>query len=742
MLELIKRFIKSLDFLKGTVLAIAMIVPVFISQQIFNNTDFGISIALGVLFCSPADVPGSKKHTFFGILVSIALVFSLTMLFGSIANILWLLIPLLGFFVFAVSFLSVFGFRASLISFAGLFAIVLSFVNDYNETNLFTHALLLVVGGFWYLSLSYLKSILFPRAETDQLFVKTMEKTAEFLKIRGELLICRGSRDELFHKLFELQSEINEQHETIRGIILSSRSKSGFSNSIRRQQLLFSELIDIFELAVANPLNYNKFDEVFKSHKEIIEEFKNLTFEMASYLQHISKVMRKEESLKPNNKLLEIIESIEKSIFNYRDSIGLPKSREGTLMLLNLKNYQDKQAQKIAGLERVFNNYSKNNKILAIKDANRFITPQDYDLKKLKENLSFKSPIFKHSLRLAIVILVGFVIGKLLSIQNPYWILLTIIVIMRPSYGLTKIRTKHRVFGTLIGGAIAIIIILITQNTIVYGVIAVVSLPLAFSLLQLNYRNAAVFITLNIVFVYAILEPDILSVIQFRIIDTMIGASLAFASNYLLWPSWEFQNIDEYFINAIKSNRKFLKQIDLFYHKKGEISTTYKLSRKDAFLAVGNLNGAFQRMSQDPKSKQKEVATIYDLIVIMNTLLSSSTSLGSFLRNNETSKVPPEFDVFVENISSNLEMGIQLLENNIESTHVNKDTITEAQSSYDKFFENLSNKRDEEIALGNGNSIEIGTQLKETHLVSEQVKWLFNLSEKLISSIKVYKSIL
>ena len=739
MLAIIKRFIKSLDFLRGTMLAVAMIVPVFVSLQFFNNSEFGFSIALGVLFCSPSDVPGSKKHIFLGILVSIVLVFSLTMLFGSIANILWLLLPLLVFFVFAVSFLSVFGFRASLISFAGLFAIVLSFVNDYNETNLFTHALLLVVGGFWYLSLTYLKSILFPRAETDQLFIQTMEKTAEFLRIRGKLLICKDKRDPFFQKLFELQFQINEQHETIRGIILSSRSKSGFSNSTRRLQLLFSELIDVFELAVANPLDYKKYDKVFKSHKEIIEEFKNLTFKMASYLEHISKVMRKEESLKPSNQLTEIIANIEKNIFKYRDDIGLPKSREGTLMLLNFKNYQVKQAQKIEGLERVFNNYLKSNKIIAIKDANRFITPQDYDLKKLKENLSFKSPIFKHSLRLAIVILIGFVIGKMLSIQNPYWILLTIIVIMRPSYGLTKTRTKHRVFGTLIGGTIATIVILSTQNIVVYGVLAAISLPMAFSLLQLNYRNAAMFITLNIVFVYAVLEPNILSVIEFRIVDTLIGASLAFASNYLLWPSWEFQNIHQYFIEAIQSNQKFLKQIELFYHKKGAISTTYKLSRKDAFLAIGNLNVAYQRMNQDPKSKQKEVAVIYDLIVIMNTFLSSSTSLGSFIRNNKTTQVPAEFDIFIENINANLALAVKLLEGNSEASQVNTITIEEAYSSYDQFFEKLSKKRDVEIEEGNLVSIDLMVQLKETHLVSEQVKWLFNLSEKLISSIKVYK---
>jgi hypothetical protein len=31
-------------------------------------------------------------------------------------------------------------------------------------------------------------------------------------------------------------------------------------------------------------------------------------------------------------------------------------------------------------------------------------------------------------------------------------------------------------------------------------------------------------------------------------------------------------------------------------------------------------------------------------------------------------------------------------------------------------------------------------QLRETQLVSEQINWLFNLSEKLIAAIKIYKS--
>jgi uncharacterized membrane protein YccC len=336
--------------------------------------------------------------------------------------------------------------------------------------------------------------------------------------------------------------------------------------------------------------------------------------------------------------------------------------------------------------------------------------------------------------------MIGFGIGNYFSMQNPYWILITIVVIMRPSFGLTKTRSIHRVIGTLIGALIATVVILITQNTLVYGIIATVSLPFAFSLVQLNYRNAAVFITLNVVFVFAIFEPNILEVIQFRIIDTFIGATLAFLATYFLLPAWQVQNMHEYFSKAIKSNQQFLKEISLFYHKKGEVSTKYKLMRKEAFLNIAELNSAFQRLNQDPKSKQLAISTIYEITVFNNTFLSSLTSLGTFIRNNKTSTAPEEFDVYIENICLNLQKAIYILcEQELEPKNSTL-SVEKAQNNYERTFLKLSNKRDQEIALGEEHSAITGAKLKETLLVSEQLKWLNNLSEKLISSAKKYKA--
>ncbi len=730
------RYLKSIHFIKAFLVAFAMGIPVFVSIYFFDSIDIGFSIALGAIFCSPSDIAGSLKHKFYGIFASIILTFLITLLIGFFSTYLIVLIPLLIILVFSVSYISVFGFRASLVSLAGLLSLVLAFAYQSSEISILEHSLFIVLGGVWYLLLSILIQVLFPKVQTDYLFVELLEKTSEFIKIRGKLLVENDDRSSLLEQNFKLQIEINELHETIREVILEKRSNSGFSNRTRRQQLIFSKIMEIYELAISNTLDYDKFDELFKEHQEKIDEFKVLIFEISNRLKHISKVILKEEKLSFNNNFKVLLKKIHNHIEIYKVHDGLSDSSEGVILLLNFKRYQEKQIRNLIDISRILNNYSKNDKIRGIKDAEQFITHQDYDIKKLKENFSFKSPIFRHSLRLTLTMLIGFIVGSAIEMQQSYWILLTIVVIMRPSYSLTKERSKHRVIGTLIGAAVGVGIVFLTQNPVVYVIIAALSLIIGFSLVKQNYRNGAAFITLYVIFMYALIHPNILTVIEFRVFDTLIGASLAYVANYFFWPAWEAKNINDFFSNSIEGFIDLLKEINILYHDNGDVTTKYKLSRKEAFLLVGSLNAAYQRLAQEPKSKQKNIATIYELITICNTYLSSLTSLGMYIRTNETGKAPQQFEIYVKHILSNLEKAIQILNNKESNTTLDSDELNIATMNYEDHFQNLSIESDREIEKGLQVSDETKIQLHETQLVFEQVRWLFNLSENLVKNVK------
>ena len=116
-------------------------------------------------------------------------------------------------------------------------------------------------------------------------------------------------------------------------------------------------------------------------------------------------------------------------------------------MLTNMLKYAKNQVGKIKIIQRAFSLAMQSFKLKdKDKELEKFLTPQYYPLRTLIENLSFSSSIFRHSVRLTITILIGFTIGQFLAFQNVYWILLTIVVIMRPGYGLTKERSYNQNF--------------------------------------------------------------------------------------------------------------------------------------------------------------------------------------------------------------------------------------------------------------------------------------------------------
>lgn len=147
----------------------------------------------------------------------------------------------------------------------------------------------------------------------------------------------------------------------------------------------------------------------------------------------------------------------------------------------NLYDYQKQILREVDAIGYAMADITESSKVsLKRHEANQFLTLQEYKPQILLQHFTMNSVIFRHALRLTIAILFAFTLGSLLEIQNSYWIMLTILVILRPNYGLTKERAKDRIIGTVIGGSIAFGIVLLTQNTIIYAILIVSSLILAF----------------------------------------------------------------------------------------------------------------------------------------------------------------------------------------------------------------------------------------------------------------------
>ncbi|MBP8791872.1 MAG: FUSC family protein [Lutibacter sp.] len=726
----LQQFLKSISFSRAARVGIAVTLPAVLGTQL-GYYEIGLVLSYGAFWSSFSDVTGSFESKKRGILISTSLVMIISFIKGYLPFELWLLLPVLGLLTFAIAFISVYGFRASLISFSGLMALVLSSAHDSEGLEIYHYALLMGVGGLWYLLLSKVWHRLNPKAETEEFLSETYILTAQFLEIRGKLIDPLEDQKKLQSKLIDLQGKLTKNHETLREILISSRKTSGRSNYQDKRMLVFVQLVEMLETAIANPVNYDRLDAVFNEHPQYVKKFQSLIFEMSYQLRMISIEGRNKKMLPKNDYLKQCFEKVKLELTLLLKN----QEYEEYFILQNLIEYQEKQFEKLKRIKWLLGEYNVTKiDFIDRKTAKHFIVPQDYDPKLLLRNFSFQSTIFRHSLRLAVTVIIGYALGSLFAFQNPYSIFLVIIIIMRPSYGLTRSRAKDRIIGTLIGGAIAFGMVFLIQDSYVFGTLGVISLVIALSLVQKNYRAAATFITLSVVFIYATLSPDVLNLIQFRILDTIVGAGLSYLAILWLWPTWEFVDIIESIEKSVKANKDFLQKISEYYKLKGNIPTSYKIARKEAFLETSNLNSAFQRMAQEPKSKQKKIDKIYELLVLNHTFLVSLASVSTYIQQHKTSEASEQFKIATEKIEKNLVSVLQCL----KDKSCNESRVSFENDSFFKEQLPKFNSLDSKHMASKDEQTE--RNLQEAHLVWEQLQWLFSISDtmlKLATSIKL-----
>ena len=110
-------------------------------------------------------------------------------------------------------------------------------------------------------------------------------------------------------------------------------------------------------------------------------------------------------------------------------------------------------------------------------------------------NLTLRSDTFRHSLRVSIAIVAGFIVASALKIGHSYWVLLTIVVILKPAFSLTKKRNADRLAGTFAGVIIALVVLWLVDNNNVLFAILVVFMAGGYTFLRTNYFMSVMLMT-------------------------------------------------------------------------------------------------------------------------------------------------------------------------------------------------------------------------------------------------------
>ena len=291
--------------------------------------------------------------------------------------------------------------------------------------------------------------------------------------------------------------------------------------------------------------------------------------------------------------------------------------------------------------------------------------------------------------------MIGYAISKFqfLNIHKVYWILITILAIMRPVYSITKRRNILRIYGTVAGAIVGFVIVYYITNPIVLLGIFLVCLMLTFSLLKDKYAWAVFFMTVYIFLIFDFMKPgNFNDIFLERLFDTLIAAVIVFLVSYLVLPVWEHQKNKTLILKYIKANDKYFNRIiDILNQKNIEIQD-YKMSRKEAIISLANLSDNFQKMLSDPKDQQKNLENIHLFVTTAHLFTAYVASLSQYaLKGENYSEI--DLSGWKNKINNELIIAKSILENEKPEE---KNTLSLEISTSDQVDE-LLEKRKKEI---------------------------------------------
>ncbi|MCU0403822.1 MAG: FUSC family protein [Chitinophagaceae bacterium] len=621
----ITSFLSTHYFYEGVRITIGIMVPVLLAAH-YNDIGFGLVMALGALCVSIADNAGPIHHRVNGMLATIGFVFIASLATGFALPHSSLLFILLGLFSFTFSIIGIFGNRAASIGTSVLIAISLQLTEP--EKGVWINALLTAAGGAWYFMLSMVLYRIRPYKLAQQVLADCAGQTAKFLALKSEFYRKNPDFDKLYESLLKGQVEVHNKQEAVREILFKTRSIVKESTHTGRVLVLaFLEVVDIFEIIMTSEQDYKELHAQI-SDKQLLEFIGVLASDMANQIQKTSIAIQEGKTAETDPSLTDKVKTLE-GIFE--------ASRQNNLNETNSDAYQAIN-QVISGLKEllhrinnlvVFTSYDKTLKISRPVDYRRFVVPSYINPGLLFSNLNWESNIFRYSIRMMLGVLAAFTISLMFPIGHSYWILLTVVVILKPAYALTRKRNSERLAGTLAGGIIGIIILFFFQDKNLLLLLLILFMILAFSVIRTRYwLGVALLTTYVIISLFLLNTVDYTLAIKDRLLDTFIGSVIAFLVTRLIPPVWEKIKLKDLLANAIKTNKDYFLYIyDILSGKEINLSH-YKWHRKETYVALANLSDAFQRMLNEPKKRQEKGEFLHPFIVGCHVLTSRNASLG------------------------------------------------------------------------------------------------------------------
>ena len=627
----LRTFIYSHYFYLGLRVAVGLVGLALLVQEISDSAT-AMTVCIGALCTTLMDMPSPLRHKFNEMLASVLLCSAVTLLISLCGPVQWLLMTVLVLVSFLASMMVVYGKKSMPLQLAALFIMTMSMEHQMTWQQSFHHAGLFMLGGLIYLAYAMAIAWVLRHRIKQQVLAEALFELAAYIDIKADFYDTRFNLTEQFNKLVRHQSILADRQQASRDLILRSHKNSKDAIVVQVHVCM----LDLYELILSTHTDY----ALLRQHladSEVLKSLHDLAYKAARDIEAVAYAVTRKRASYAQISYDKEWADMEAEIARLHAQGDAAQEALATLRA---------QRNKIrAILKMIVELHLATQKVYADvpfwsgADMAPFLSQQKYELKTLLSNLRLDSPIFRFALRVSMAISVGLLIGHWLPYAaHSYWIVLTIVIILRPTFSMTRQRRADRIIGTIIGCVVTAIVIRFVHSNIVLMAILFLSIVATPTFIYLRYRYTAIAVSLMILLQMHLVAPSNTNLVSERLIDTLIGAAVATVFSFVL-ANWEYQSLPRLVRQVLNVNLSYMQASFALLQGKCFDDFAYRIERKRLMDSLAALSSALVRMLDEPASKQRAVEDI-NLFIVQNYLLVAHVAALRSILGRHASQLP------------------------------------------------------------------------------------------------------
>lgn len=517
------------------------------------------------------------------------------------------------------------GQRYATIAFGALLIAIYTMLGVTLYDHWYLQPLFLLAGAVWYNLLTLSGHLIFPIRPLQDNLARSYEQLARYLELKSRLF-DPDLEDESQAPLYDLALANGQLVATLNqtkvSLLTRLRGDRGQRGTRRTLQYYFMAQ-DIHERASSSHIQYQTLRDQFR-YSDVMFRFQRMLSMQAQACQKLSRAILLREPYQHDAHFERAFMHLDAALDRVRASGASDEQINALGFLLNNLRAIDAQLATIESVQTTAPAGSNTETLLA---DDRLGGLNDIWLR-LRRNMSPESALFRHAVRMSLVLCAGYAFIQFTGLQHGYWILLTSLFVCQPNYNATRHRLALRIIGTLVGVAIGLPVLLLVPSIEGQLVLIVLTGVLFFAFRNVQYAHATMFITLLVLLCFNLLGEGF-EVALPRIIDTLIGCAIAWAAVSFIWPDWKFRNLPRVLDRAMNANCRYLDAILEQYHQGRDNRLAYRVARRDAYNRDAELASVVSNLSTEPRADGAQRETAFRLLCLNHTFTSYISALGA-----------------------------------------------------------------------------------------------------------------